>query len=86
MHQKYTGIIAEALTLISQKHDSKNKVLYFGDLPLQIHLKNFPSGKHVLCNFTMNMFIVHAQSSLKPYTEIFTGTHHPFCYRKVGVF
>jgi len=41
MHQKYTGNIGEALTLISRKHDSKNKVHLLWPVPLQIDLKNF---------------------------------------------
>ncbi len=45
MRQNYTGIIGEALTLISRKHDSKNKVPKASLIPLQIHLQIFSAEK-----------------------------------------
>lgn len=46
MRQNYTGIIGEALTLISRKHDSKNKVPKVSLIPLQIHLQIFSAEKN----------------------------------------
>lgn len=70
MHQNYTGIIGEALTLISRKHDSKNKVPKAGLLPLQIHLQIFLLKKTIICIFTMIILIKNAQPPFKPFTQI----------------